>query len=137
MHIAVLESLEILPARFAGFCKGYYNATAAELALTTEIAVDLSALTKLMHHAQFPRTRIYKAAAAWKAGRDDEYARTVQAGMDACDFNSAEKLQFTALLEKLTGTVFTQGRIPNQQRVSGGFRWIQLTELWDYLVWEE
>ena len=39
-------------------------------------------------------------------------------------------------IEKLTQTEFIEGLV-SEKRAANGHRWIQLSELWDYLTWEE
>ncbi|OGR26975.1 MAG: hypothetical protein A2277_19880 [Desulfobacterales bacterium RIFOXYA12_FULL_46_15] len=141
MHYAVLESLETLPQKdFQRFTEKQYQTSSRDMALNLETMKALQNFIRILKAAGFSRSRIHKIATAWlkekNKGEAFEYKESLQRGLDLCQADEDLKTDLYHHISNITGTGINETGI-SSLIPERGFRWLQIAELWDYLVWEE
>ena len=135
MYFMVLESLETLQGKYSGFCREYYGTESSELMLSPKGVREMQVIAKLLNRA-FPRSRVYRIAAAWRANDSGSYTKLLADGLSSYAGPKEDRVRLAEQIKSFTGTAF-DGEKPETTRARAGYRWLQLAELWDYLVWEE
>lgn len=135
MHYMVLESLEALPKGYSAFCEEYYLTQPESLSLSPNDMQELIEFAKDLSTG-FPRSRVHSIARASAAKDKKNYASMLQRGLDSLETTVDFRRQLIERIEKTTGTGFDGDRI-NEKKPDRCYRWLQVVELWDYLVWEE
>ena len=141
MHCIVLESLETIPQKnYQAFTKKQYQTPSKDLSFTPETMKSICNLTQAINAAKFSRSRIHKIAKGWLKEKDlekaSEYTLSLQRGLDFCNIDDDQKKDLFNRISDVTGTEINENKISNliPQR---GFRWLQVAELWDYLISKE
>ncbi len=132
MGCLVLESLETLPASYETFCRDYYKTGPDKVTFSPGDMKAMQEFAALLKEG-FPRSRVFKIAAAWARGNDTSYAELLDDGLDAYEGNTTQKNNLINAIQNVTQTDFINGKT-QKTRAPGGYRWLQMAELFDYLT---
>jgi len=135
MHYLVLESLETLPDDYSYFTETFYKTEQHYLTLTLSEMNSLKDFRKMLE-SSLGRSQVYAIANAWASGKAGMYEKVLQRALDICNLRKKEKEKLKEEIKKNTSTKIIDDIV--QQTVDcKGYRWLQVQELWDYLIWEE
>ena len=135
---AVLESLEILPKKYELFAQDIYNAKAENLLMSLDDMKEIQELAHLMEKG-FSRGKLYEIAHAWKASgselKSDSVKKIVARGLNTSTLSDKAKDELLIVMKRVTGFDLN---LPNgfTENENHGYRFLQLSELYDYLIWE-
>jgi hypothetical protein len=135
MQYVVLESLETLPSDYGMYAASRYGMKVAPHALSID---DMKALETfaLLLDEHFSRSRVYAIAEYCNIDSVNEYHQELQRGISLCEISKSDMIKLCRAIENMTGTVIVNGKV-KVGGVSMIYRWRQVAELWDYLVWKE
>ncbi len=136
MHYVVLESIESLPGGYEGFAETYYHAAAPVLCLTPPQMKLLDGFGRRLDKS-FARSKTYEVACAWQrlAEKPDkkEYLDIIKRGLATSEASPDDRKLLKDAIFSVTGADPETATI----KADHGYRWLQVSELWDYLPKEE
>ena len=139
LHYMVLESLETLPSDYSSFAINHYKTSVQKLSLSPGDMNDLQQFATCLDDG-FPRNKIRSISQAWLTditGRTkDQYPTAISKSLSMCEMEKDKKEELEKLIQAVTGFNTKQGLVA-PSNIDKGYQWLQLAELYDYLVWKE
>ena len=139
IHYVVLESYETLPSTYDRFAGDYYHSDPGDLLLSPKDMKGLQEFALVLSKG-FPKSKLFEIIRAWIADRENAsgtaYADVLTHCLKLLDVPQPTKQMIIAKIMAVTGT-----KINDKDEAEGnaqkGYRWIQISELWDYLTGED
>lgn len=138
-HYAVFESLETLPMGYENFAKRYYSVDATNLVFTAKEMIQLQDLAGALDNC-FSKGKIYELTKAWDLFQKEKsptlILNVLKRGFDTSEMSDIARYQLLKAMEKTIG-ITQDSRGEFQVNLALGHRWLQIAELYDYLLWKE
>lgn len=135
MNCLVLESLETLPSDYSAFAEEVYRTDSLSLCFSPTEMAALKRLALLLG-VGFPRSRLHTITRALLGNKVKTFVECVQDGLDLSDMPPGDKSEMIRMIGEVTGTQIEDGKV-KKAMPQKSHRWLQVAELWDYLVWKE
>nr|CBX29210.1 hypothetical protein N47_J01910 [uncultured Desulfobacterium sp.] len=132
MHYMVLESLETMPSSYDLFAKEYYRTVCGDLVLTSSEMDELKTFAANLKSG-ISRSWLHEIARSWALGSQVKYTNNLQRALDISPLSKKDKLGLSQEIQTITGTTIQDG-IVQSSPPGKGYRWLQVAELWDYLL---